>query len=217
MSHITKEVPWCTIDIDTKVGKIVVVERWRYDWINSPPYRRWTPAEMQAFHQQVQREIWAAWSNRAFLVAAGTSAFAKSHSGRSIPVFMDVRRVLAKHHWDVSVNRVPDGVVARSRTSWWGRRIILDTHDVLPRVRCELPPVQICTTQIPVAHEFGHTIGNTEAFARGDEYEAKSQHRNDVGSMMNWGMELRKRHFDQLLMELNGAIEDTTFTVGRLI
>jgi hypothetical protein len=33
---------------------------------------------------------------------------------------------------------------------------------------------------------------------------------------MNRGMQLRARHFDPLLMELNGMLEGTTFTVDRL-
>ena len=40
MSHVTKQLPWCTIDIDTKAGKIVLQERWQYTWLIAPPFRR---------------------------------------------------------------------------------------------------------------------------------------------------------------------------------
>jgi hypothetical protein len=217
MSHATKEVPWCTIDIDTSAGRIVLQERWQYTWIvESGSTLRWTLAEKQDFHRRVDREIWAAWSNRAFLQVAGSSDFAKRFSSRMLPVFMDVRWVLAKPHWTVTVKKIAKGKISSSATNWWDRRITLDSNDVAVRTRL-IGPTKETITQIPVAHEFGHTIGNVDAYARGDEYEATSDHAGDQQSIMNRGLQLRIRHFDQLLMELNDMIEGTTFTVGRLL
>jgi hypothetical protein len=217
MSHVKKELPWCTIDIDTKVGRIVLLERWQYHWLVSPPYRRWTPAEMQAFHKKVAREIQAAWSNRAFLSVTGTSAFAQSFAGRSVPVFMDVRRVLAKPHWTVYVTKVPEGRNLTSTTNWTTHTIRLDSNDASPRIRCIGPVQNVCMTQVPVAHEFGHAVGNSSFVDHGDEYPGSSQHTFDLDSMMNRGLELRNRHFDHLLTELTGIMPDTTFAIGRII
>lgn len=217
MSHVTKEVPWCTIDIDTAEGKIVLLERWQYTWVVLPPALRWMPGEMQNFHQRAERQIWAAWSNRAFLSVVGTSPFARRFSGRSVSVTVDIRRVLAKPHWNVSVRKVVGDVFIQSAVDWWQRRIRLDSNDFEPRIQCLGPPKVTCGSQVPVAHEFGHTIGNVGAFARGDEYRSsKSDHFLDVGSIMHFGMQLRKRHLDQLLMELNDMMPDTTFAVDRL-
>lgn len=61
MSHVTKELPWCSIDIDTTEGKIVLLERWQYVWlVESRSTLRRTLAEKQAFHAAVDREVWAA-------------------------------------------------------------------------------------------------------------------------------------------------------------
>jgi hypothetical protein len=218
MSHVSKQLPWCSIDVDTKAGQIIQQERWQYTWLVSPPFRRWTPAEMQAFHQKVDRVIWAAWSNRAFLSVSGASAFAKRFSGRSVPVFMDVRRVLAKGHWTVFVTKVPEGRNLTSTTNWVTRSIQLDSNDIAARVRCVGPVRGVCMTQMPVAHEFGHAVGNSRfAGGGGDEYPDRSQHTLDLGSMMNRGIELRNRHFDHLLAELTGIIPDTTFALASLI
>jgi hypothetical protein len=218
MSHVTKALPWCTVDIDTGAGRIVLQERWQYNWlVASGSMKRWTHAEKHDFHARADREIWSAWSNRAFLQVAGTSDFAKRFSGRMIPVFVDVRWVLGKPHWTVNVTKIAKGTFSRSRVSWWDRIIHIDTNDLTTRTRCIGPSKQmICGSQVPIAHEFGHTVGNTSDFARGDEYEASSEHSLDVQSILNRGSELRTRHFDALLTELNDMIEGTTFTVGRL-
>jgi hypothetical protein len=64
MSHVTLEASWCTIDIDTEAGKVVVIERWQYVWnVASARVPRWTLAEKRAFHARAEREIWNAWSN----------------------------------------------------------------------------------------------------------------------------------------------------------
>jgi hypothetical protein len=216
MGHVTKDTKWCTLDLDTTEGKIVLLERWQYVWlVGSRSTKRWTLAEKQQFHQRVDKEIWAAWSNRAFLKVDGTSEFAKRFGGRMVPVFTDVRWVLKDAHWTVSVKKIDKGTIAKSTTNYWDRTMALDSSDVAPRTRL-FGPAKEAIVQIPVAHEFGHTIGNVDSFARGDEYQSTSEHVGDRQSIMHHGVQLRMRHFDQLLMELNGLIEGTTFAVGRL-
>lgn len=218
MSHVTKDLPWCTIDVDTSDGKIVLLQRWQYNWlVAAGSTQRWTLSEKRNFHERADCEIWAAWSNRAFLSVSGASDFAKRFSGRMVPVYVDVRWVLTKPHWTVNVTKVEPGQFSRNRTSWWDRIINLDSNDLTVRTRCIGPPKQkICGDQMPVAHEFGHALGNTADFGRGDEYTASSSHGADIQSIMNRGTELRTRHFDALLTELNALIADTAFSVGRL-
>lgn len=216
MGHVTKDSKWCSIDLDTGEGRIVLLERWQYVWaVASDKIKRWTLAEKQEFHRRVDREVWAAWSGRAFLQVEGTSDFARRYAGRKIPVYTDVRWVLKSAHWTVTVTKVEKGATVQSSTNYWDRTMILDSNDVAPRTRLT-GPAKVAFTQVPVAHEFGHTVGNVDSYARGDEYKATSEFVSDRPSIMNRGMELRKRHFDQTLMELNSMIEGTTFTVGRL-
>ena len=219
MSHVTKDTSWCTIDVDAKKGKIVLVERWQYAWkLGTPQMTRWTLPERQAFHARADRAVWNAWSNKAMLKVEGSSEFAKSLSGRDIPVYMDIRWVTAKPHWTALVTKVGKETFKRSRVTWSIRQIELDTNDFKEREECFGPPKDICVAQIPVAHEVGHTLGNIGRVHKGrsDEYDPLSLYSEDVASMMHTGNELRSRHFNHLLDELQGMIPDTVFSVGRL-
>jgi hypothetical protein len=68
--------------------------------------------------------------------------------------------------------------------------------------------------RIPFAHEFGHALGNSRfsmTGMHGDEYKEDSEFVLDNGSMMNIGSQLRKRHLDYILNEINKMIPDTSF------
>lgn len=220
MSHVTKDVPWCAIDIDTKAGKVVMQQRWQYVWLlQSTRMTRWTHPEKQRFHARADRAIWNAWSNRAMLKVEGKSEFAKRFRGHDIPVFMDIRWVLARPHWTVQVTKTSNkNVFLKSRVGWSARVIELDTNDFAEREKCFGPPKDLCVTQIPVAHEFGHTLGNIGAVHKGrsDEYNEKSLFSEDLASMMNRGNELHDRHFNHMLSEFGGMVPDTVFSLGRL-
>ena len=194
MGHVAQDTSWCTIDIDTAAGKVVVLERWQYVWkVESSRMTRWTLAEKQEFH--------------------------------AIPVFMDIRWVLAKPHWTVHVTKLPKGKIARSIVYWTPREIHVDSNDFMTRETCFGPPKNACASQIPVAHEFGHTIGNIGTITRqaSDEYSdgvtegtKRSPHLDDIHSMMHRGNQLRERHFEHLMTELHDLMPDPSFSVGRL-
>lgn len=75
MGHVVKNTAWCVIDIDTVNGVVFLQERWLYTWLVQPPLAEWTLQERRNFHNNSDRAIWAIWSNRAKLRAAGNSAF----------------------------------------------------------------------------------------------------------------------------------------------
>jgi hypothetical protein len=101
---------------------------------------------------------------------------------------------------------------------------VIDTNDIAPDLKTNGFANAL---QFPVAHEFGHTIGNVPLLypgSHGDEYYSKpilkpysadiSQtiaNYNDYQSIMNIGSSIRERHFDYLLRELNTIIPDTIF------
>ena len=68
----------------------------------------------------------------------------------------------------------------------------------------------------PWRTSLGIAAGNTVVLSRGDEYHAGHTDRGDRDSMMNWGNELRVRHFRTILDQLNTMIPDTTFSVQRV-
>jgi hypothetical protein len=130
---------------------------------------------------------------------------------------MDVRWVLGKPHWTVKVKKTPKGNFIKSKVPWGAQTIYLDTNDFRERRTCFGPNKMQCVSQMPVVHEFGHTLGSLrDAMANLDEYTDWSEHRSDTRSIMHRGNELRDRHFEQLLTELFDLILDTSFSVGRL-
>jgi hypothetical protein len=187
-------------------------QRWQYNWIAAPPFSAWTMAEQRDFHDRADRNIWAAWSNRAKLSVSGTSAFATKFKGKALPINLDIRRVTATPHWKVNVTKIATGTFQTSSVEWTARQIHLDTNDFVTRVICLGTPA-VCTRQVPVAHEFGHAAGNTAVLLRGDEYHATSPHAGDQASIMHSGNLLRARHFQTILDELNKMIPSTTFAV----
>jgi hypothetical protein len=126
----------------------------------------------------------------------------------------------------VNVSKIAKDRLIQSSVLWADRIVNLDTNDFTSRETCFGPPKNICVNQIPVAHEFGHTMGNIGAIHGGasDEYsdgssggkKKRSQYLEDVYSMMHRGNQLRERHFEHLLTELHDLIPDTAFSVGRL-
>ncbi len=214
MSHVVKNLPWCVIDIDTTAGRVFFQQRWKYRWERRPAMAVWTPVEKRDFHNRADRHIWAAWSNRVRFKVTGKSAFVRRYGSRGVSVNLDIRWVTAGQHWDVSVWKIPTTDFQTSSVQWTARKIKLDTNDFNTRTHCiGSAPAAICTKQVPVAHEFGHAAGNTAVLSRGDEYKAASAHVGDQSSILNAGSQLRSRHFQTIIDEMNSMIPDCTFSV----
>jgi len=107
MAHVVREVTWGVIDIVVDEGRIFFQERWQYNWLTSAGEKAWTRDEKRKFHKGVDNQIWKFWSNRIKFVTSGKAAFAKKHP--RVPINFDVRWVLAKPHWTVSVRKLPAG------------------------------------------------------------------------------------------------------------
>ena len=210
MSHVVRETPWCVIDIDTSAGSIFLQERWFYVWKCKDGQPAWTVEEKRNFHNRADRAIWATWSFRVKLRAHGASAFARKFKDCDIGINFDIRWVLTGGHWTVTVTKIPADQQETSFVRWNDRQISLDTNDVNERKRTRGGRDY---KQFPVAHEFGHAVGNTSVLGRGDEYGADHAHKDDRASIMNVGNSLRVRHFDTVIAELDQMIPDTTFTV----
>ncbi|QUL36508.1 hypothetical protein [Erythrobacter sp. JK5] len=209
MGHVTRDIAWCEIDIDTTNRVIFLQQRWLYNWIVAPGQTAWTATERRDFHNAADRLVWQYWSGRAFLRARGTSQVARTPG--NYVVNWDIRWVTSNQHWTVTVQKIAPSAQVTSSVRWNARTISLDTNDINPRTVSTSRPTN---RQYPVAHEFGHSAGNTAVLGRGDEYPASSPHNSDFRSMMNQGSELRTRHFDTIIGELNTMIPNTTFQVA---
>jgi len=212
VGHVVRETNWCVIDIDTSEGRVFLQERWKYTWLVGAGLTAWTDAEKRDFHRRADHSVWAGWSNRATLSATGTSDFARRFASHPIPINLDIRWVTSDQHWSVNVTKISRGTFRQSNVQWNARVINLDTEDFTTRTICSGTP-RVCTTQVPVAHEFGHAVGNTAVLVRGDEYVSTSPNAADHGSMLHSGHRLRSRHFRTILDEMNKMIAGTTFAV----
>lgn len=116
------------------------------------------------------------------------------------------------HHWHVNVRKIALDAFKVSSVNWTTRNVNLDTNDFQKRVFTHATPPRR-TKQVAVAHEFGHTVGNTAVLGRGDEYKLGHVHHSDQASIMHSGSQLRARHFRTILDEMNQMIPGCTFTV----
>lgn len=213
MAHIVRNLPWAVIDIDTLRGRVFFQQRWKYTWHVKPPLAAWTYEEKRAFHTRVDKHVWAAWANRVRFQVKGTSSFARRFSKAGVPINLDVRWVLSKPHWTVTVWKIAEAEFLGSWVNPATRKIRLDTNDFKTRSHCRGIP-KVCTDQIPVEHEFGHAATNRGKSM--DEYEPGHTNRNDQSSMMNLGNQLRDRHLDTIISEMNKMISDTEFSVRSI-
>jgi hypothetical protein len=192
---------------------ILIQQKWKYDWLNAPGTTPWTHQHKKDFHHKLDGLIWSGWGSHVTLEATGTSDFVKRNNGMKFKLEFDVKWVLTGGHWQVNVTKIPKGSFDRSHVIWSTRVIKLDTEDVNRR------KIDEGYYQYPVVHEFGHAVGNFPgiyAGAHGDEYVPTSPHIADNHSLLNMGSELRDRHMDYVLREINAMVPSTTFTIHKI-
>ncbi len=207
MGHVTKNVTWATLDIALDGSLIFVQQNWLYIWATAPGMSAWTYQERRSFHARADTAIWRGWSDQVTLQASGSSEVARKLAQAPIPVNFDIRWVLSDPHWTVQVTKIPKGNFRVSSVNWGSRTIHLDSEDAGTRRTSRT------INQVPVAHEFGHAVGNTVVLGRGDEYHPGHAHHIDRAAMMNVGHELRERYFRTLIEELNDMIPGVTFSI----
>ena len=221
MSKHTRKLPWCDITIDGAAGRILVTQKWKYDWLldtstTADTPSAWTDDEKTAFHANASSAITKAWSRKATFTVAGESEFAKTYSTTSFSLGFQIRHVTAGSHWKVNVKKAKSEKFLRSNILWNARIINLDTNDLSSTLKYRSPDNTVLVYQIPVAHEFGHTIGNVPSLKRGDEYLSSSSHKADHQSILHSGNRLRKRHFSTIDEEIDKVIPDTVFNLKAI-
>jgi len=218
------------IYINDQAKTITIRQRWKYVWRYDAQksIKPWAVDEKQYFHKQAVFLIKSIWETAPRVNIRGDSDFVKSNAGRSFQFRFDIEKVNAGEHWTISANKVPNGSKFRSWTDWRNGKIVLDILDTGSRV---IHFNGHTNYQIPVVHEFGHAIGNVPSIyggSQGDEYTVGSPldsfirlqdispYHTDYSSVMNRGSDLRARHFEYLLRELNTMISSTTFYFNPL-
>ncbi|WP_159280336.1 hypothetical protein [Tenacibaculum maritimum] len=196
------------IHIEESRGTILIKQKWRYFWLNSMNTSRWTYSEKQKFHKEVDSLIWNSWGEHFFLKVKGTSDFAIRNIKKRWDVNFDIEWVQYGEHWKVNVKKNPSKTFMKSNVKWYSKEMNLDTLDTSKQKRIVQGKNYF---QYPVVHEFGHSVGNSIAVGHGDEYNSSS-YSMDKNSLMNVGDELRDRHLDFIISELNTMITRSTFS-----
>lgn len=180
---------------------ILIRQKWRYNWLNEMGTRSWNLSEKSDFHDRLDSIIWNTWGGHYKVKPVGNSDFANKYRDKVFTINFDIQWVIENPHWNVNVRKILKGTFHRSNVRWNNREINLDTEDTKMRKDVK---------QIPAAHEFGHAIGYLY-----DEYHQDfSINRGfdfDQDSIMNIGMELRNRHLDYIIYQLNTIYSNTRF------
>lgn len=212
MSRFVKKTDRMDVFIEESSKQVLVQQKWRYNWLNSIGTSRWTLPQKTNFHDRVDKLIWSKWGEKISIKVRGTSVFAIANRNSIFKLFFDVKWVIAGEHWNVNVTKIPKGKNVVSNTVWNTRVINLDTQDTVLTYKNTKNNVN--HYQFPVVHEFGHAVGNSIFAAsgmHGDEYNIANN--IDYFSVMNIGNELRKKHADYIISQLNTMIPNTTFYV----
>ena|SRR5438552_17484982 len=205
MAHVVRELPWGIIDIVMDEGRIFFQERWQYTW-DANGQSSWTTAEKQQFHRAVDGQIWRSWSNRIRFKTAGTSPFARHFP--SVSINFDIRWVLAKPHWNITVRKLAAGSTPTTYISNVDRanmQVNLDSADLDSYTPVNAAGASHKFRAVP--HEFGHTFPGVD-----DEYVAGAADLADTDSMMNIGDQIRMRHLQPVLDQLNTMLPHCTFS-----
>ena len=213
MPYYSKRTDRMDLHIEADRGTILIKQRWEYTWLTSGRATAWTYAEKRAFHEAADSLVWNQWGRAFFLRVRGSSRFAREHADVRWDVNFDLEWVLSNRHWNVRVTKLPASHTGHetSYVQWGARTITLDTKDTAPRQRVRGGRTY---SQYPLSHEFGHAAGNSGYASPGmhaDEYKPTSPYVRDRSSLMNVGNQLRSRHLDFIVAQLNTMIPDTTF------
>lgn len=210
MSQFNKKTERLDISVDESARSIKILQKWNYIWKNQPTVSRWTFVQKRNFHDKVDKLIWGNWSGKYQIKVIGLSPFAIKNKNILFDLNFDIQWVLTNPHWIVNVNKIPKNGFLRSNVRWNAKEINLDTEDSVFKYKGSYNGKK--HYQYPVVHEFGHAIGNVFS-SHADEYESSSSFYLDKSSIMNIGNELRTRHIDFILQELNSMIPNTRFYV----
>lgn len=223
-----KSTPYFDIQIIESNFEIIVTQRWRI--INNP---RIPLAKIEHFKRMAKGIINALWNYKFWVRVKGTSRFAIKNKRTVFNIRFQLEWVYRGEHWRVDLSPTS----RQSSVNWYNRRIELDLEDTQLQEKIGSDGKIL---QYPIAHEFGHTIGNIRGFVslayipskpyqlfhrvrHDDEYKIggvsprikyenrlRRQYVLDKNSIMNIGNQIRDRHIDFILLELNSMFRDDT-------
>lgn len=219
--YYQRETPRMSIEINTMNREIIITQKWHYQWIEGDiPISPWNPKEQEVFHKNCEYQIWMIWSKRFKLKLINTKDNPK-HKIQKSDIYTVIFNITYHHspridwHWLVKVKKAfkLEGEL-RSNVDWVNREISLLSVEIEDE-RSKNIYGSFQTFIIP--HEFGHAMGDLD-----DEYgKVYGNTKNpvfvlDFNSIMNIGHELRWRHINYIVSELDKMIPDGKFIYNRI-
>jgi hypothetical protein len=104
MDNILKRTPRFDININTRTKNILIIQRWKYNWIANG-FSDWTYAEKKKMHEEFEKEMGHVWNQKANLRPIGSSIFAKNHKQSIFKISFDIQWVTNNGHWEVEVKK----------------------------------------------------------------------------------------------------------------
>jgi hypothetical protein len=187
-----------TWDVNSRT--IFVLQKWKFSFHTTDEASAWTKREKEVFCQRAESLILDYWSSKAYAVIRDQPRIHYNINIRIRNLFD--RELSDNYHWDVRVwkfvndrtdrsNGVPINSVDNKLTNLvnWSKRIIQLRYDsVHPTIYNEE------LSQYGLVHEMGHTFCNPDE----DTIMLRPLFLNDEKSILLFGNEVRKRHFDYL-------------------
>ncbi len=197
--------------IEEDCKRITIHQKWNYNFINARNTSSWTATEEKNFHVQLNALVADSWGDSFSLKVKGNSEFAKRNIKTRWKVVFDIEWVKFGEHWTVNLTKYPKGhKIVPSRVFWGEREIKIDTNDTRTENRFR---DNVSYKQQTILHEFGHAIGNVSIEGKGDEFWQRNNHYSDGNSIMNIGNQIRERHLDYVIEELNHIIPFSKFNI----
>jgi len=224
--HVTHEEPWGTTDIDLVKGHVLVRQDWKYAWHVQAGASPWTPDEKTAYHQAVDKLIWAFWSFRARLlvVPSGSPATSsvsntllKKFPNLGLTLSFDIRRVTMRPHWHATVTKVNPAIrqLPRAQANFPARTLRLFNTDIVPHTASRYKGDRMARFGFFVTpHEFGHAVGYGYSRGNGEEYDPDHPYYDDVSSIMNIGSAIRPRHLALVVETLGKMVPGCKFVAA---
>lgn len=229
-----KSTPYFDIQIIESNFQIIVSQRWKI--IHN---HKISLEKIEHFKRMTKNIIDVLWNNKFWVRVKGTSRFAIKNKRTVFSIQFQLEWVHRRAHWKVDLFPTD----RQSSVNWHNRYIELDLEDTQLQ---EKVGSNGKIFQYPIAHEFGHTIGNIREFVslshmssrpyqlfhkinHDDEYKIegtsaiirkenhlRKRYISDKNSIMNIGNQIRDRHIDYILLELNSLfLDDTEFILDK--
>lgn len=228
--NLYKKTLFFDLEIIESTSQILITQRWKLVEASTLSL-----SVIERFKQKTKNIIETLWNYKFWVKVKGESAFAKKHEKTTFEVRFQIEWVSSNAHWQVTLS--PQS--STSSVNWVRRIISLDIFDIEPQRKRNAPSsLKQYTVAHEFGHTIGNVRGyrpspffsvwklpySLQRIDHDDEYplredssmaKIENQRRErffiDKESIMNVGNEVRARHSDYIILELNTLMYGADF------